>query len=113
MRTIYVKALIVKKNGSFLMIRNRKGEWDVPTAITDKKKSHVTVKEAVKKDCGLLVDVIKPVRLATLVKDGKQAFAIIFLCNIKSGTIKLSKDYVASKWVMPEKEEEDYIEVGK
>jgi len=111
MRTVFVKALIVRDDGRFLMIK-RKGNWDVPGALVTAKKSTVTLIESVKKECGIKVDIIKPVRMESRKENGKEVFDFIFLCRYKSGKIKLGKDYSDFKWA-ESKQEEDYMQVGK
>jgi len=111
MRTVFVKALIVRNDGRFLMIKHG-NKWDIPGALVTTKKSTVTLLEAVKKECGIIIDIIRPVSMQTRKEGGKQVFDFILLCRYKSGRIKLGKGYADSKWA-ESKQEEDYMQVGK
>ena len=100
MRTIDIKALIVK-DGKFLMLKERNtksDEWDIPGARLGKQKASATLLSAVKKECNLKVDIIKPVMMSSYTSRGKKIYVMVFLCRYLSGKIRLDRKYDSFKW---------------
>ncbi len=115
MRKIVVKALIAKESGSFLMLCHDK-EWDVPGGEVHGKSSTLELIQYVKKQCGLTIEILKPVKMSTYKKNGELVLVVVFLCKVKSGKLKLAKGFSSSKWVNSEKtktEPDYYSDSGK
>lgn len=99
---------VIEKDGKFLILKRSdnedvaKNEWDIPGgAIRFVENPIDALKREIKEECGLDVDVIKPLRLWTFYKNsGKtQIFGVTLLCKYKEGTIILSKEHTAYKWI--------------
>lgn len=117
MRLIDVKALIVK-DGKFLMLKAKSSgkEWDLPGTRLGKEKASTSLAKAVKKECNITVELVKPVMMSSYTDHGQKVFVMVFLCRFKSGKLKLSEKYDSFKWVeshavAPAKDEE-IIDLG-
>ena len=104
---IELKALIINEDEQFLMLWPRangpvkkKGKnWEIPTGMLGSKSSEQTIGEIVKKACNVKADVLRPVKMFTYKKDGREILVIIFACKYVSGKIKLDKKYSSYRWV--------------
>lgn len=105
-----LKAVIVK-DGKFLILKRsgkdefRANEWDIPGGgMKFGEKPEECLKREVKEECGLNVDIVKPLRIWTFFKNSgrTQVFAVTVLCKYKSGKVKLSKEHSDFKWIKPD-----------
>jgi 8-oxo-dGTP diphosphatase len=101
MRTVEIKALIVK-NGKFLMLKEKKAsqtQWDIPGMRMADDKSSTALVNLVKKECGIKIDIVKPVMMSSYTDNGKKIYVMVFLCKYISGDVSLSSRYESFKWV--------------
>ncbi len=105
-----IKALIVK-NGKILILKRSaeedcfKEEWDIPGGrIEFGEIPEVSLKREVKEECGINIDIIKPISIWTFFKNNKktQVVGVTMLCKYKSGKVKLSDEHMNFKWINPE-----------
>jgi 8-oxo-dGTP diphosphatase len=112
MRGIYVavKALIIR-DGKILIIKRSskedvyKNEWDLPGGKLKFGENPIDgLKREVFEETGLKFKIIKPISVWTFFKNDRktQVIGITFLAKPISDEIKLSKEHVDSKWVLPE-----------
>lgn len=102
-----LKAMI-EKDGKFLILKRSQNEdiykeaWDIPGGgIVFGENPLDALKREVKEECGIDIDIIKPLRIWTFYKNsGKtQIFGVTVLCKYKSGKIFLSSEHTDFKWI--------------
>ncbi len=99
---------VIERDGKFLILKRSdnedvsKNEWDIPGGgIKFGEKPVDALKREIKEECGLDVDIIKPLRVWTFYKNsGKtQIFGVTFLCRYKEGNVTLSRGHTEYKWI--------------
>tara|TARA_Y100000310_G_C20577526_1_gene761193 strand:+ start:768 stop:1172 length:405 start_codon:yes stop_codon:yes gene_type:complete len=92
------KVLIVKKNDNEDVNPNT---FDIPGGRLEFGEKPVdSLKREVREEVGLEVDVIRPSRVWSLVKDDKfQLVGVTFLCRYTSGNVALGDEHNSYIWV--------------
>ncbi len=97
---------IIEKDGKILVLKRSSKDpfkadcWDLPGGIMNFGEEVVAaLKREVKEECGLEVETLSPMDVSTRIDNEEQYVAVTFICEYKSGTVKLSKDHSEFKWV--------------
>lgn len=101
---------IIEKYGKILVLKRSSKDpfnadyWDLPGGVMNfGEEVTQALKREVKEECGLDVDILSPMDVSTRIGEGEQYVAATFICEYKSGTVKLSKDHSEFKWIDPKK----------
>ncbi len=111
---------IVEKDGKILVMKRSSKDpfnadyWDLPGGVMNFGEEVMgALKREVKEECGLDIEILSPIDVSTRVGDEEQYVTVTFICEYKSGTIKLSKDHSEYKWIeakkVPDLEELNWV----
>jgi hypothetical protein len=93
------QAVIINEKEQFLILQDSKKLWRLPLdELREDENFEDSLKEAIKSECGIDVDVLYQFFSSIVKVDGKEKFNVAYLCRPKSKLIKLSKDFIAYKW---------------
>ena len=97
---------IIEKDGKVLVLKRSSKDpfsadcWDLPGGVMNFGEEVVAaLKREVKEECGLEIETLSPMDVSTRIDNEEQYVAVTFICEYKSGTVKLSKDHSEFKWV--------------
>ena len=97
---------IIEKDGKILVLKRYSKDpfsadcWDLPGGVMNFGEEVVAaLKREVKEECGLEIETLSPMDVSTRIDNEEQYVAVTFICEYKSGTVKLSKDHSEFKWV--------------
>ena len=97
---------IIEKDGKILVLKRSSKDafnpdmWDLPGGVMEFGEQVLdALKREIKEECDLDVEVLSPTDVSTKLSDEEQYVATTFICEYKSGTVKLSKDHSEFKWV--------------
>ncbi|MBS3052626.1 MAG: NUDIX domain-containing protein [Candidatus Aenigmarchaeota archaeon] len=97
---------IIEKDGKILVLKRSSKDpfsadcWDLPGGVMNFGEEVVAaLKREVKEECGLEIETLSPMDVSTRIDNEEQYVAVTFICEYKSGTVKLSKDHSEFKWV--------------
>ncbi len=101
---------IIEKDGKVLVMKRYSKDnfnpdfWDLPGGVMEFGENPLeALKREVKEECGLDVEILSPLDISTKIGDEEQYVAVTYICEYKSGTVKLSKEHSEFKWADPKK----------
>ncbi len=101
---------IIEKDGKILILQRSKKDksypeaWGLVGGKLDQGEDIIDcLKREAKEEVGLDIDVLLPVDVASKVINDEHIVSVVFVCNPKSGEVKLSKEHQAFKWIDPKK----------
>jgi mutator protein MutT len=106
---ILATASIIEKNGKILITQRSEknhhpGMWDLPGGKLNPKEDIThCVKREVKEETNLDVDVLFPIDVVSKIVKDNHIVLIVYVCNYKSGEVKLSEEHQKYKWIEPKK----------
>ena len=93
------QAVIINEKEQFLILQDSKKLWRLPLdELREDENFEDSLKEVIKSECGIDVDVLYQFFSSIVKVDGKEKFNVAYLCRPKSKSIKLSNDFIAYKW---------------
>lgn len=105
---VAIKAMIEKDGKYLILVRDRNdniaaGEHDTPGGVPEYgEKPEETLRREVMEESGLEVEIIRPLKVWTVIKEKYQTIGITYLCRYKSGEVKLSEEHESFEWVTGE-----------
>lgn len=99
---------IIENNGKIFVALKKSTDsfegdkWSIPGGKMNFGEDAIdSLKKLVKNQCGLDIDVLSPIDVAVDINEDKkeQEVAITYICELKSGQPKLSKEFKEFKWL--------------
>ena len=101
-----VKAVIRSEEGGFLFVQRNPevrdtDSWDLPGGLIENESPEAALKRELDEELGVEVDVGEKVGEWSFYRplDGKTVRVSNYSCKILKGTVSLSEEHIASKWV--------------
>ena len=112
---VAVKAIIMREDKFLILKKSSKEDinpntYDIPGGRLEFGETpEDALKREVKEETGLDINVIKPTRMWTFMKEDLQVIGITFLCIAKQDSVKLSFEHDYALWLMQDEifEKED------
>ncbi|MBU0636391.1 NUDIX domain-containing protein [Candidatus Micrarchaeota archaeon] len=95
------KKLLVVKRSNYT--KQKPGIWELPGGRLEPGENPINgVQREIKEETGLEINVLEPISVRHFKRVDKQTVTLlIFLCELKSGTIQLSNEHDSHNWIDP------------